>query len=67
LVLVTHHVDEIGPEIGRVVLLAGGHVVDDGPTPEMLTLVRLGAVFGGDLQVEREAGYYHVRVRSGRP
>src|SRR5206468_5089092 len=29
--IVTHHLPEIIPEIDRVILLAGGRVVDDGP------------------------------------
>ena len=62
LVLVTHRVEEVVPEIGRVVLLAGGRVAGDGPTGEMLTPDRLGAVFGGDVRVAREGGYYHVRI-----
>jgi iron complex transport system ATP-binding protein len=65
LVLVTHHVDEIVPEVGRVILLDHGRVAGDGPTSEMLTPSRLGAVFGGMLHVERAAGYYHVRVDAG--
>jgi iron complex transport system ATP-binding protein len=59
--LVTHHVDEIIPEIGRVVLLREGRVVFDGPPETALTSARLSAVFGGPLEVERSGGYYHVR------
>jgi iron complex transport system ATP-binding protein len=61
-VLVTHRVEEIVPEIERVVLLADGRVVGDGPTAEMLTSARLGALFGGEIRVDKEGGYYLVRV-----
>jgi iron complex transport system ATP-binding protein len=61
LILVTHHVDEIIPEIGRVVLLREGRVAFDGPVDEALNSERLGAVFGGQVVVERSSGYYHVR------
>jgi iron complex transport system ATP-binding protein len=62
LILVTHHVDEIIPETCRVVLLRGGRVAYDGPPEKALTSVRLQAVFGAPLAVERSGGYYHVRV-----
>jgi len=37
IVLITHHVSEIVPEIERVVLLQEGRVVGDGPKRQMLT------------------------------
>jgi iron complex transport system ATP-binding protein len=61
LILVSHHIDEIIPEIGRVVLLRLGRVVFDGPTDQALTAERLGEVFGGPVVVEHARGYYHVR------
>jgi iron complex transport system ATP-binding protein len=61
LILVTHHIDEIFPEIGRVVLLRQGRVVFDGATDQALTSERLGDVFGGPVVVEQAQGYFHVR------
>jgi iron complex transport system ATP-binding protein len=61
LIIVTHHIDEIIPEIGRVVLLREGRVVFDGPTGQALTSERLGNVFGGAVVVEHNRGYFHVR------
>ena len=61
LILVTHHIDEISPEIKRVVLLRAGKVMFDGPTDRALTSERLGSVFGGPVVVEHSRGYYHVR------
>jgi iron complex transport system ATP-binding protein len=63
ILLVTHHVEEIIPEIGRVILLRQGGVAYDGPTHEVLTAPRLGDVFGSRLTVDRSDGYYHVRAR----
>jgi iron complex transport system ATP-binding protein len=62
IVLVTHHVEEIIPEIDRVILLRHGRVAFDGPKREVLTAARLGAVFGSRLTVEESGGYYHVRT-----
>ena len=63
LLLVTHHVDEIIPEIERVILLKDGRVAGDGPKAAMLTSARLGDVFGAPLEVGATGGYYHVRVQ----
>ncbi len=61
LIVVTHHIDEIFPEIGRVVLLRAGQVVFDGPTEAALTPDRLAEVFGGPVVVQYTGGYYHIR------
>jgi len=61
ILLVTHHVEEIIPEIDRVILLRRGRVAFDGPKREVLTAPRLGDVFGSRLTVEESDGYYHVR------
>ena len=37
LVLVTHHLGDILPEIERVILMRGGRIVGDGPREELLT------------------------------
>jgi iron complex transport system ATP-binding protein len=70
-VLVTHHVDEIIPEIARVVLLQGGRVAFDGLPAAALTSERLSRVFGGPLAVTSSGGYYAVRyataLRVGGP
>jgi iron complex transport system ATP-binding protein len=64
LILVTHHIDEIIPEIKRVVLLRSGRVAFDGPVEQALTSERLEAVFGGPVVVEKSSGgYYHVRPK----
>lgn len=61
LIVVTHHIDEIIPEIGRVVLLRAGQVAFDGPTEAALTPDRLAEVFGGPVVVQYTGGYYHIR------
>ncbi len=56
--LVTHHVAEIIPEIERVVLLREGCIVADGPKQDMLTSEKLSALFGANIQIARRDGYY---------
>jgi iron complex transport system ATP-binding protein len=62
IILVTHHVDEIIPEIDRVVLLKGGRVARDGCKADVLTGASLGDAFAASLVVAEGGGYYHVRV-----
>jgi len=61
LVLVTHHTEEIVPEIGRVLLLKDGRVAGDGPTAQMLTAEHLGALFGAAVTIDRVGGYVYAR------
>ena len=58
LILITHHVEEIIPEIARVVLLRAGRLAGDGAKDDMLVEARLNDVFGGPMRVGRENGYY---------
>ena len=58
LVLVTHHIEEIIPEIDRVLLLRDGAVCADGDRAGTLTEAQLSHVFGGPVQVRREGEYY---------
>ncbi len=60
ILLVTHHVSEIIPEIARVVLLREGCIVADGPKQDMLTSESLSALFGADIQIARRDGYYSL-------
>ena len=60
ILLVTHHVSEIIPEIERVVLLREGRVVADGSKQDMLTSQNLSALFGADIQIARRDGYYSL-------
>jgi iron complex transport system ATP-binding protein len=60
LLLVTHHLDDIIPEIERVVLLRAGTVFLDGPKGEVLTTERLSSTFGVPVDVVMRDGYYHA-------
>jgi len=62
ILLVTHHVAEIIPEIERVVLMQRGRIVADGPRSEMLTSERLSALFGVPVKLFREGEYFHLHA-----
>lgn len=53
LLLVTHHAEEIVPEIQRVILLRTGRVFADGTPDDVLTAANLSALYGLSLDVER--------------
>jgi len=60
LVLVTHHIHEIPPEVTRVVMLNQGKVWADGEKTEMLTESRLSSLYGVDVRLVESAGWYQV-------
>ena len=64
ILLVTHYVEEIIPEIDRVVLLQRGRIAVDGSKRQVLTEKHLTGVFDASLVVQEANGYYHIRVRT---
>ncbi len=60
IILVTHELADIVPEIQRVVLMRAGQVVADGPKEEILQVDRLSRLFGVDLQMTRRNGHYYL-------
>ena len=60
ILLVTHHVSEIIPEIERVILLRDGRILGDGPKDAMLTSEKMSALFGVSLRVSREGDYFNI-------
>ena len=62
IVLVTHHVEEIIPEIGRVVLLKGGRVAFDGPKRAILTSAHLTAVYDAPIALHEVDDYYYAHA-----
>lgn len=64
LVLVTHHIEEIIPEIRRVILLCEGKVFMDGTPEQTLTSENLSHVYGGNLVVERRGERYSAHAHT---
>jgi iron complex transport system ATP-binding protein len=60
IILVTHDLADIVPEIERVVLMSKGRIVADGRKEEMLQVERLSALFGMKVEIGRRDGYYHL-------
>ncbi|MCW5853992.1 MAG: ATP-binding cassette domain-containing protein [Anaerolineae bacterium] len=58
-ILVTHHVEEIIPEVERIILLQAGRVFRDGPKQAVLTTENLSALYDAPIPVAESAGGYY--------
>lgn len=63
LLLVTHHVEEIVPEIEHVVMLRDGRLHAQGRKERLLDGTGLSALFDWDMAVERNGEFYGARLR----
>ena len=60
LVLVTHHIHEIPPEIRRVVLLKDGEIFADGEKKTVLTGQNLSALYEQPIQLVQKQSWYQA-------
>lgn len=60
LLLVTHHIHEIPPEIERVVLLKQGKILQDGKKRAILTETNLSALFDCPVSLVQANGWYQA-------
>jgi iron complex transport system ATP-binding protein len=58
IVIVTHHLNEIPPEVNRVILLQNGKIAADGTKVDVLTSETLSAVYETPIRVAEVDGYY---------
>ena len=61
ILLVTHHLADIIPEIERVILLRQGRILADGAKEAVLTPGWLSELFGVPVTITRDDGYFHLR------
>jgi iron complex transport system ATP-binding protein len=59
LIMVTHHLADILPEMDRVVMMREGRIAADGSKQDLLTAPRLRELFGIDLELTQRNGYWH--------
>ncbi len=60
LLLVTHHLPDIIPEVDRIIFLKSGRIVADGRKEALLTPAQLGALFGVPVELARQDGFFHA-------
>jgi iron complex transport system ATP-binding protein len=59
-VMVTHHLPDIIPEMRRVVMIRAGRVHGDGPKSDVLNERTLSGLFGAPVELLERRGYFHV-------
>jgi iron complex transport system ATP-binding protein len=60
ILLITHHIADIPPEIDRVLMMQDGRIVADGPKHDLLTPARLSALFETEVQLTERDGFFHA-------
>ena len=58
LILVTHHIQEIVPEIGKVIFLKNGEITRQGAKEDLLTDAALSELYDVPIHASERAGYY---------
>jgi iron complex transport system ATP-binding protein len=59
ILMVTHHLADILPEIDRVIMMKDGKIFADGAKEELITREMLSALFEVDLELTVRHGYFH--------
>ncbi len=60
IVLVTHHVSDIVPEVSRIVTLRDGRIHADGSKSDLLTDARMSDLFGIPAHLEERDGWFRM-------
>jgi iron complex transport system ATP-binding protein len=60
IILITHNLHDIIPEISRVVLMKDGRFIGDSRKVEMLTDTMIGSLFSVPVHVKEEDGWYYA-------
>jgi len=60
IILVTQNLQDIIPEISRVVLMKGGKIVKDGPKKDALTQASIRELFNVPVEVHQKDGYFYT-------
>jgi len=58
IVLITHHIADILPEIDRIVMMREGRIVADGAKAELLSAEKLSGLFGREIEVMERGGWW---------
>jgi iron complex transport system ATP-binding protein len=60
IVMITHNLHDIIPEITRIILMKDGRIVGDGEKKVMLTNEKIGSLFSVPVSVQEERGWYYA-------
>jgi len=59
IILVTHHLSDIIPEIDRVIMIKRGKIYRDGSKEKILTKANVSKLFEASVEIKRKDGYYY--------
>jgi iron complex transport system ATP-binding protein len=60
IILITHHVSDIIPEIDRILMMKDGRIVADGPRAKLLTAAQLSDLFRTEVHLTEKDGFHHA-------
>ncbi|HWQ68130.1 MAG TPA: ATP-binding cassette domain-containing protein [Methanospirillum sp.] len=60
IILVTHNLPDIIPEISRVIMIRSGRIYQDGPKTEILTSEHISRLFSVPVTIQENEGYYYA-------
>lgn len=59
LILVTHHLGDIPPQVNRVILMNQGKIIEDGPRDGLLNAAILSKLFNTEVRIGEDDGWLH--------
>jgi iron complex transport system ATP-binding protein len=60
IILITQNLQDITPQIGRVILMRRGRFYKDGPKAKILTSSNISSLFKVPVRIKKENGYYYA-------
>ncbi len=60
IIMVTHHINDIIPEIDRIIMIKDGRVFADGPKKDLLNEDLLSELFSMPVRIHERNGYYYL-------
>ena len=60
ILLITHHIADIPPEIDRILMMREGRIIAYGAKEELLTASRLSELFKTEVQLSERDGFFHA-------
>jgi iron complex transport system ATP-binding protein len=60
ILLITHHIADIIPEIDRILLMSEGRIVADGPKSRLLIPETLSSLFKTEVHMTERDGFHHA-------
>jgi iron complex transport system ATP-binding protein len=60
ILLITHHVSDIIPEINRILMMKEGRIIADGPKSTLLTSPQLSTLFQTEVTLTEKEGFHHA-------